>query len=232
MFISGTALGARAKEAPDPEAWLNVETFFTTLRKPERSGLKEQLWPESTFDSVRARLRDRELRRMLFSTMARKGHPIIDLFILVANGVDSIVDRRRESAEEGSNTLAEAFLDLLDSQRRARAGSFHSFAELSAAAANFELIVTQNLPELRDQPLSLAPNTARPTLTRAAPDWWNGRRGQQDDGAAVPHARVSVGAHLNRPAGRGRRPSHVLLKCCALRYRLDALGAGATKRAN
>ena len=157
LFVSQTALGARAKEAPDPEAWLNIETLFTTLRKPQRSVLKEQLWPESTFDSVRARLRDRELRRMLLSTMARKGHPIIDLFILVANGVDSIAERRREAAEEGSNTLAEAFLDLLDSQRVSHPNSFHSFAELSAAAANFELIVTQNLPELRDQPLSIAP---------------------------------------------------------------------------
>ena len=157
IFLQQGPLGRKATDAPEPESWLSVETLFTTLRNPGREELRESLWPDSNHHAAKARIRENELRRMLFSTMARKGHPIIDLFVIVANNLDTIVDRRRETVDEGSNKLAESFLNVLDVQRVSEEGDFHSYAELSAAASSFQLIITQNLPEVRDVPLSQAP---------------------------------------------------------------------------
>lgn len=140
--------------APEPDEWIGLETMFTALRLPERASLRSQLWPESAAGTIRERIRERELRRLLLATMARKGHPIIDLFIAVANRVGTLELRKRDVR---SGDLSADFLDLLQSQTDGPGGVFNSHAELSAAAASFQLILTQNVPEAREAPLTEVP---------------------------------------------------------------------------
>src|SRR5262249_17254443 len=82
VFLQGRKLDRTAVTTPEPDEWIAVETLFTALRRPDRATLLSRLWPAATDGSIRDRFRDRELRRLLFATMARKGHPIIDLFVV------------------------------------------------------------------------------------------------------------------------------------------------------
>jgi hypothetical protein len=156
VFSHKRKLTRKAVEVPQPDEWLAVETLFTALSGPDRVELRSRLWPSSVHGSLRSNWRERELRRLLFATMTRKGHPIIDLFIIVANRLGSLALRKRDVRPIGVDDLATQFLDLLSSQA-GRIGQFCSFSELAGAAANFQLIVTQNVPEVREAPLTEAP---------------------------------------------------------------------------
>lgn len=147
--------GKAGGKALDAARWLSMPTFFSELRK--RSELRERLWPEFAHPGFRERLLQREKRRELLSTMIRKGHAITDLFVLIVNRIGTLKLRSREGIDEGAEDLENTFLDLLEHQMRDEAGSFSSYYELAEAAANFELILQLNLPELE-----------RPTLADVA----------------------------------------------------------------
>lgn len=143
----------RASTSPEPDKWVALETFFTALRSPQRAALRDALWPASKESSAQGQIRESEIRRMLIAAMARKGHPIIDLFVIVANRVRTLALRKRDVTH---TDLATEFLDLLDAQRQ-RPG-FSSFSELADAASNFRLLLTQNLSEVQEAtPLSQVP---------------------------------------------------------------------------
>src|SRR5262249_48914197 len=57
------------RTGPDPRQWLEVQTFWTELRR--RPQLRERLWPTSQRSDPRSRIREAELRRELLSAMAR-----------------------------------------------------------------------------------------------------------------------------------------------------------------
>ena len=85
LYAGDRPLERVAKVAPTPEKWLTVETLFTALRL--RPGLREALWPEPASPDFFDQFRRREWRRELLASMVRKGHPIVDLFILVTNRI-------------------------------------------------------------------------------------------------------------------------------------------------
>lgn len=139
-------------DAPVPEEWLDLSTFWTALR--QRPSLRVALWPESRSSDFRLQFREQELRRELFSAMARLGNPFIDLYILALRRVGDFALRARE--EDSSSDLAEELLDRLESQKAEPAGSYSSFAELAAAAEHFDLILDVNAPDVRNYPLAEA----------------------------------------------------------------------------
>lgn len=157
VFLHERALGRRASKAPDPDEWLAVETLFTAFRLPEHNDLRAALWPSPTHGTVREQLRESELRRMLFATMARKGHPIIDLFVIVANRVGTLALRKRDLSAAGADDLSSQFLSLLQTQASGSAATYCSYSELANAAKHFNLIITQNAPEAREAPLGQVP---------------------------------------------------------------------------
>jgi superfamily II DNA/RNA helicase len=126
----------------DPTEWLSTPTFFSSLRF--RQDLRAAIWPQPA-DTDRASIREVELRRELLSTMIRKGHPIIDVFILIANRIRTLRQRSRETIER---ELADEFLEELERQRTSEPGVFNSFYELSETADKFKLIRQLNVPEL------------------------------------------------------------------------------------
>lgn len=135
----------------DARRWLTHETLFTLLRS--RPDLRKALWPEPTEKSFQRRFVEQERRRQLIASMIRKGHPIIDLFILVTNRIGTLKLRAQETREGDASGLAAAFLDLLADQQLKRPSEFSSFSELAAAAENFALITQLNAPDLETAPL-------------------------------------------------------------------------------
>ena len=142
--------GHRAE--PEPQQWLNVPTFWTELRR--RQALRARLWPVSQRPDLRARIRETELRRELLSAMARLGHALIDLYILEVKRIGSLALRARAGASEESDTLANAYLDLLESQMHQSGSDFRAFHELAGAADHFDLILDVNAPDARDDRLA------------------------------------------------------------------------------
>lgn len=132
--------------------WLELPTFWTELR--ERESLRAKLWPGSRSQDFRQQFREQELRRELFSAMARLGNPFIDLYALALRRVGDFALRARE--EESFQDLAVEFLDRLDSQRTEGQHRYTSFGELAAAAENFDLILDVNAPAVRSGPLTEA----------------------------------------------------------------------------
>jgi hypothetical protein len=154
----------------DAAEWLRTATFFSELR--HRTDLRQTLWPSPIEGVFAARLRDQELRRELISTMIRKGHPIIDLFILIANRLGTLKQRSREASDPEALGLEIEFLTELERQQREEAERFNSFRELSEAASKFHLIVQLNAPELSDlaaTPLRRVPIVVGGTLRAQRP---------------------------------------------------------------
>lgn len=151
----------------DAEQWLAEPTLFSELRR--RPELLERLWPEAPGEDLAAALRERETRRELLSTMIRKGHPVIDVFVLIANRLGSIRKGARETSEMSLPHLATELLDELDRQRREEPGQFNSFQELAECAAGFHLIVQLNAPELREADLQRVPTILGKTLRAQRP---------------------------------------------------------------
>jgi Type III restriction enzyme, res subunit/Helicase conserved C-terminal domain len=153
-FSNRNALNRSSDPISDAQEWLATETLFTKLR--ERPALRSSLWPEPDIATFANRFRERELRRMLFATIARKGHPITDLFSIVANRVGTLRAGKRDLGDDDEHDLATEFLDRLDQQSRTSEG-FSSFIELAGASLAFRLIVSQNVPDIRDAALSDVP---------------------------------------------------------------------------
>ena len=149
--------GVRGAKAPaGSERWLEEPTFFTELR--ERPGMASALCLEPTAGGdFRSAFRERELRRLLLSSMARLGHAFIDLYCLAVKRIGSMRAGARES--EDLSGLMRDYLDLLERQQAGEASSdFGCFKELAAAADQFDLVLDVNAPDLRTMPL---PDAAR-----------------------------------------------------------------------
>ena len=158
LLESASGTGSRAASMPaGAEERLEEPTLFTELRA--REALRERLWrsPSPSAGPV-AVLRERELRRLVFSAAARLGHGFLDLYTLAA---DPIAAQKRGAAEDdeggGGAALIGPYLDLLQRQMEGADQvpnpPFNAFRELSLLAEHFNLIIDVNVPELRRQPL-------------------------------------------------------------------------------
>jgi superfamily II DNA or RNA helicase len=130
---------------------LEYETLFTALRTSARGELRRALWPDAKADFVAA-FHERELRRELLSTLARLGHPVVDLYVAAMRRRGTL----RLGSEEGGSEQPEleripyttAVLDLLAEQQGKGLGErgWGAFDELASAAEHFRLILDVNEP--------------------------------------------------------------------------------------
>jgi hypothetical protein len=150
-YSDGPVSHPGAVDAPDPRDWLVHTTFWTALRL--RPVLRRRLWPQGDISDFRTAFRAQELRRELFSAMARLGNPMIDLYTLMVNRLGKIELGQREKEAELEHELTSEFLDLLEHQSTQSDKAFTTFRELSEAAGNFDLILDVNVPRLRNAPL-------------------------------------------------------------------------------
>jgi len=146
-------------DAPDVSDALEYATFFTEIRGPERTALREVLWPAARSDGSIARFREEQLRGQLLSTAARLGHSLIDLYALTIGRIGSIELRALEGDDKESGELERRrineYLDLLEVQRVTPVSDreWGAFDELSEIAQNFDLILDVNASEARVTPL-------------------------------------------------------------------------------
>ena len=144
---------SREGAAPTLGDRLETRTFWTALR--ELPDLRAALWPERVAADFRSLYRERELRRELLSSMARLGHPLIDLYVASTNVLGSLEMGSQQAGDQGSEaegSLIDAYLALLENQR-ASGAAWSGFRELEAAAQHFDLILATNEPEARTVPL-------------------------------------------------------------------------------
>lgn len=155
-----------AVEAPAEIAHaLETATFFTELRRPERSALRAAIWPvvvsaDASLDTYRSQVRERELRAHLLATAARLGHAFIDLYVAAMAGRTTLATGRAddrdldqsEEPREARERLLDDYLNLLESQREGPAGRWGAFQELQEISNNFDLIVDVNAPDARTAP--------------------------------------------------------------------------------
>ena len=186
---------------------LEEPTLFTELRA--REGLRTRLWPSAPGGlGVIPVLRERELRRLMFSAAARLGHAFLDLYVLVA---EAVAAQRRGAADEdeagGAAALIGPYLDLLQRQMEAADGTARSAPQYlpGAPPAGPEL-----RPRCRREHPGPAPGAAgeggpapRDAVRPAAADRRDVRGHQPDAGAPVPPAGLSPGSRHDRPAARG-----------------------------
>lgn len=148
-----------AKQAPRVESSLEERTFFTELSRPEWAQLRSDLWPEQTLGSENARFREAEVRAQLLSTVARKGHGLIDIYLLTVARLRNLSLRTLEAEEEGEDLQSRRIVDYLgrlEDQRTApvSARGWAGFDELRDTAEHFSLILDVNAPEARTRPIS------------------------------------------------------------------------------
>lgn len=166
-YREGPASASGAFDGPDPRDWLNTATFWTELRKRPR--LRSRLWPERKTEDIQSAFREQELRRELFSAMARLGNPIIDLYVLVVNRIGKMDLRSRDQERDDGETIIAEFLNLLEQQSTSGGPGLTSFSELAEAAYNFDLIIDLNATKVRSDPLSLATTTFGALLGKQQP---------------------------------------------------------------
>jgi len=147
-FSETSAPVSKAAKRESLDSWLEERTFVTALR--QHAQLRKALLPDPCEGSQRERFRERELRRELLSAMVRLGHPFIDLYVLSINRIGRLTLRARELDETGG-TLIDDFIGLLEDEAKAPSAN-SAFRELAEAAANFDLIIRVNDPELRSKP--------------------------------------------------------------------------------
>ena len=156
--FEGSGPTRHAADAPPIGNWLELKTFFTELR--ERNELRDAIWPGADCPTDKTAFRERELRGQLLATAARLGHGLIDLYVMTMSRLESFELRAQEAGdEEGDNPEVGRifeYLDLLERQmREAREGrDWGTFDELREIAANYDLILDVNAPEVRHQPLA------------------------------------------------------------------------------
>jgi hypothetical protein len=140
--------------APALDQRLETRTFWTELRR--RDALRDALWGADAPIGSREQFRELELRRELLSSMARLGHPLIDLYSSAVNATGTLtMGRASEDSEVDDTRLIEAYLDTLDLQR-IEGTAWTGFSELKAAADHFDMILMTNEPEVRRAPLGQA----------------------------------------------------------------------------
>ena len=152
---------ASGGDAPDVSEGLEHATFFTELRRADRSELRRALWPAPRSGSVRDQFREQQQRAQMLETAARLGHALIDLYVLTIRRLGSIEQRTLdlEAGEEGDSLerrRIDEYLDVLESQRATPLGhrGWSAFDELRQIAENFDLILDVNAPEVRTQTLA------------------------------------------------------------------------------
>lgn len=151
-----------ATQAPNVLEWLEEQTFFTELARPEWAALREELWPEPALKEPAACFRESELRAQLLSATARLGHGLIDIYLLTIGRLKSL-DLRTLDSDAGNARNVDAqritqYLNRLEAQRTTPLSerTWATFDELSAVAANFHLILDVNMPEARSVALGQA----------------------------------------------------------------------------
>lgn len=145
--------------APDVSEWLEQPTFFTELRRPNRTELRDRLWKRPGSGSFRDCFREQYLRTQLLSTAARLGHAFIDLYILAIQRLGSLETGVEEADSDVSDLdlhRINQYLDLLESQRSTSLSGrrWAAFDELTQIAEHYELILDVNAPDARTKPLA------------------------------------------------------------------------------
>jgi len=159
---------------PELASALERRTFFTELRRPERTTLRARIWPgpsapASSPEVFRERFREQVLRAELLAAAARLGHAFIGLYIVAMAGrttlalgrapgrvhaVDDPDERDERDLDVGSERLIGGYLDLLESELRAeQPRPWGAVDELAEIAANFDLILDVNAPDARNRSL-------------------------------------------------------------------------------
>lgn len=150
---------ASLREAPDVSEGLEHATFFTELRRPDRSDLRAVLWPDPRPGSERDRFREQQQRAQVLATAARLGHSLIDLYVLTIQRLGSLEQRTLEAEGDEGRVLEhrriDEYLDVLEKQRISPLcdRTWAAFDELAQIAQNFDLILDVNAPEARVKPL-------------------------------------------------------------------------------
>jgi len=137
---------------PDPVDYIEMRTFFTELRR--RFELCKAILPEATQSGPRMAYREREIRREMISAMCSLGHPLIDIFVIVANRSQNLSLGAREREKDASIDIINAFLDNLERQSVNEDG-MTSYRELAQAAAHYDLIIDVNLPDFKSEIMPL-----------------------------------------------------------------------------
>ena len=135
---------------PPPRAGLGITSFITELRK--RPELRATIWPPEESTMFRERFRRQEQRRELLSAMCRLGISYVDLYVAAIRQIGSFKVGRQADVNDAPSELATQFLDLLEVQKKHCA--FGAFAELQAAAAAFDTIISVNFPRVPEAPLA------------------------------------------------------------------------------
>ncbi len=150
---------------PGPQEAIGITTFITELARRPR--LREALWPAGNDPDFRARFRCREQRRELLSGMARLGSAYVDLYCTAMSPLESFGLRSQTETARSDTDLAQRFADLLEKQQDTP--GFHTFRELSEAAANFNLLIGVNFPEVPHARLHELAAIYGATLQRQSP---------------------------------------------------------------
>jgi Type III restriction enzyme, res subunit/Helicase conserved C-terminal domain len=147
-------------EAPEVSEGLEHATFFTELRRADRSELRKVLWPESPPGPERVRFREQQQRAQLLETAARLGHSLIDMYVLTIQRLRSLEQRTLEAESDEGGVLErrriDEYLDVLERQRITPLGerTWGAFDELAQIARNFDLILDVNADEARLLPFA------------------------------------------------------------------------------
>ena len=144
-----------ATETSDVTGLLAIETFFTKLR--ERPELRADLWPSPDDKCRTTRFRKREWRAGLLASVARLGHSFIDLYVLIVSRLQNLDQgsqlRGVDDDSDSNIDQVTQYLDLLEQQRTTskKTRGWRAFDELFDVAANFDLIIDVNAPDIRDK---------------------------------------------------------------------------------
>jgi len=163
---------SHATDAPDVNDWLERPTFFTELRQPDWSLLRQKIWPEPAAGTWREHFREQELRGQLLASAARLGHAFIDIYALTIRRIGSLDHKALETASEENESLdlkrILEYLDLLDGQRRIPPveREWGAFDELAAIGVNYDLIRDVNLHEISSGPLVEVPRKVQSLFRR------------------------------------------------------------------
>ena len=164
QVYQGTEKKPHSLQAPEVVEWLEEQTFFTEILRPDWSELRGVLWPASRIDKPAARFVEEEMRARLLSTVARLGHGLIDIYLLTIKRLGSLELRTLESDAGGGQSRDERriteYLSTLEKQRTTPLSerAWGAFDELRELARNFDLILDVNAPEARDMAVA---DTAR-----------------------------------------------------------------------
>lgn len=155
------------KDVPELADELEMVTFFTKLRKPERARLRERIWPQQESGNFRAQFRNAQLRAQLLATAARLGHSLIDMWLLSIEAAQSLDGRE---IIDGT-LIIDSYLDLLEHQMDAPRSSrpWRAFDELAELSEHFDLILDVNAPESRTRMLTDAARMFGTILGRQRP---------------------------------------------------------------